>query len=263
MAGAASNADQDLRRGDRFYRFDFVLRNGCGHRKRDAETRILHESGLGKTPHSARTVSPVMIAQRMKAVEILEQLISSDMSTKVQDQSTYILNIAGVYQDTVTRDWAMQTCRHAAQTTGEEHIQSSWFDAHSLSDERMLLEAIRAALVADVIVVSVYCAKKLPREIYRWIEAWLPRRLSRKGALAALIGFPEPPELPSASAFDYLQAVAARAQLDFIPAESPWPVASPISSMKLLAERASTTSQERQQVQGQLCNSFYHWGINE
>lgn len=199
----------------------------------------------------------------MQASELLERLAISDLLANVQDQSTYTLSIAGVYQDTSTRDWAMQSCGRATRTAEVEHIQTSWFCAHSLCDAGMFLEAVRAALVADVIVVSVYCAEKLPHGIYRWIEAWLPQRLSRKGALAALFGMPEPPQLPSARSFEYLQSVAARAQLDFIPLESQRLAVPRTSSMKLLAERASTSLHERQECLGPRCNAYYHWGINE
>jgi hypothetical protein len=67
-------------------------------------------------------------------------------------------------------------------------VRNTWYDVHSLSDLEILLASVRAALVADVIVVSVYAADELPLDLYVWINAWLPRRNSREGAFTALIG---------------------------------------------------------------------------
>jgi hypothetical protein len=68
-------------------------------------------------------------------------------------------------------------------------------------------------------MISVYAADELPLQLYVWIDAWLPRRLSRAGALTAVIGVAEPLDSQSVRTHEYLQAVARRAQLDFIPQE--------------------------------------------
>ncbi len=58
----------------------------------------------------------------------------------------------------------MQLCHPIEEKFGGEHVQNTWHDVNSLSDPEMLLEAVSAALAADVIVVSVYAADKLPPE---------------------------------------------------------------------------------------------------
>lgn len=148
-----------------------------------------------------------------------EGRIQWDEPAVVPDESRYTLNVAGVYQDPVTRDWAMQSCRPAARLAGEEFVHNMWYNAHSLGDPEILDHAVRAALVADVIVVAIYAADQLPLDLYVWFAAWLPRRLSRAGAFAALIGVEEPKDVQTARTFDYLQAVARKARLDFIPQE--------------------------------------------
>jgi len=158
------------------------------------------------------------------------------------DEAAYTLSIAGVYQDSVTRDWAMQTCRRATQLVGEQSVQNAWYDAHSLGDPGIFLDAVRAALVADVIVVSVYAADELPLDLYVWVQAWLPRRHSRAGALTALIGVAEPPDSRFVRTVEYLQAVASRAQLDFIPQERKRPLALAASEMELIAKPGSATA---------------------
>jgi hypothetical protein len=154
----------------------------------------------------------------------------SDEVTAAPTESEYALNIVGVYQDTVTQSWGVPMCRLATQLAGEDHIRNTWFDCgvsssfiifnpdvDSLNDIGILMETVRAALVADVIVISVYAAEELPLGLYVWIDAWLPRRTSREGALTALIGADEPQDLRSFCTRDYLHAVARKAQLDFIP----------------------------------------------
>ena len=128
----------------------------------------------------------------MNAVTRLARTALSDEAALAPEESGYSLNIAGVYQDSLTRDWAMQTCRLATQLAGEESVRNKWYNANSFNDHGILLEAVHAALVADVIVVSVYAAEELPLDLCVWFEAWSPRRPARAGALTALIGVAEP-----------------------------------------------------------------------
>ena len=141
----------------------------------------------------------------------------SDQVTVAPAESEYALTIVGVYQDPLTQSWGVPMCRLATQLAGNEHFRNTWYDAHSLDDIQILTEAVRAALVADLIVVSVHAADELPLGLYVWIDAWLPRRASREGALTALIGADEPQDPRSSRTREYLQAVARKAQLDFIP----------------------------------------------
>jgi len=141
----------------------------------------------------------------------------SDEVTVAPTESEYALNIVGVYQDPLTQSWGVPMRRLATQLAGEEHVRDTWYDVHSLDDVQILSDAVRAALVADLIVISIHAADELPLGLYVWIDAWLPRRASREGALTALIGADEPQDPQSSSTREYLQAVARKAQLDFIP----------------------------------------------
>ena len=134
----------------------------------------------------------------MKATELL-----SDELTAAPRQSGYELNIVGVYQDPLTQSWGLPMCRLATDLVGEDLVHNTWYDVHSLSDLGILLPAVRAALVADVIVVSVYAADELPLDLYVWINAWLPRRNSREGAFTALIGAEKPQDSQSVRTLKY------------------------------------------------------------
>ncbi len=115
---------------------------------------------MGRTPHSARPGFQ----------HTFGGMRNNGLLTP--DESKYALNVAGVYEDSVTRDWAVQMCRAATQRVGEEHVQKTWHDVNSLSDPSFLLDAVRAAVVADVILVSVYAAGELPLGLYLWIDVW-------------------------------------------------------------------------------------------
>jgi len=171
------------------------------------------------------------------AIALLKRPVLSEEEAQAPAEPGYSLNIAGVYQDSVTREWALQTCHRATRLAGEESIQSKWYHANALSHPALLVHAVRAALAADVIVVSVYAAHELPLDLYVWIDAWLPRRPARVGALRALVGVAQPLESHSVRTMDYLQAVARKAQLDFIPQECQRPAATPASSSQGIAER--------------------------
>jgi len=197
----------------------------------------------------------------MKAVELLERPVLSEGVTIAPVNTAYTLNTTGVYQDLATRDWALQTCRLAIELAEVEQVECTWYKADFLADPEILQDAIRAALTADVIVVSIYAADELPPALYVWIEAWLPRRLLREGALEALVGVAEPLDSHSVRTHEYLQAVARKGQLDYFSQERRRPVSSRIASSKLITERASSVIQIFPHIQ--LSDAYFHGGLNE
>jgi len=181
--------------------------------------------------------------EHRKAFNLLERPVPSDPVAAAADEAGYTLYIAGVYQDRVTRDWAMQNCRRAKQLAGEDRVQNTWYDVHSLGDPGVFQDAVRDALVADVIMVSVYAADELPLDLYVWVQAWLPRRLARGGALTALIGVEAPPNCQFFRTVKYLQAVASKAQMDFNPEERQRPAASAASHEEPIGGRSGVAMQ--------------------
>jgi hypothetical protein len=75
---------------------------------------------------------------------------------------------------------------------------------------------------------------------------------NKQNALTASIGVAEPLDSPS-----------RKGQLDLISQERKRPSASPVSSMKLIAERTSTTEQVLQELYGRRYDAYNHWGLNE
>jgi len=188
----------------------------------------------------------------MKTLEYLERSTDPFEVVISRAGSGHRLNMAGVYQDTVTREWVIQSYLGATQIEGEERIQKKWYDVNALSDPGVLMEAVSSALEADVIVVSVYAAEELPLNLYVWVAAWLPRRLSRTGAMAALVGVAEPQDSQTARTIEYLEAVARRAQLEFVPQARRRTGASPVPTKPL-------TEPDRQLY----FHHDRHWGLNE
>jgi hypothetical protein len=92
------------------------------------------------------------------------------------------------------------------------------------------MDAVQAAAKADVLVVSIRDAGELPVDLYVWIDAWMPRRTRRPGAMVALIGVPPQPDPQSGRAHKYLEAVSRRVGLDFLPRERKLPEESPVPS---------------------------------
>jgi hypothetical protein len=170
------------------------------------------------------------------------QNVFLDESETALDGSGYEFKIAVVYQDTLAQSWAIQMCRPVRQKFGGENVQNTWHSVCSLSDPEILVEAAHAALAADVIVVAVHAADELPPELCAWIDVWLPRRLARVGALAALIGVPAEPAPEVSRTQEYLQAVARRGLLDFLPHERKLPAESGVPFIPPITEQAPASA---------------------
>jgi hypothetical protein len=201
-----------------------------------------------------------LLCETYKAVAILKPAVPAHDVAIAADESGYVLNIMGIYQDTVTRDWAIQICQQATQFARQGRVQNSWFTVNSLGDPGILTDAVFAALRADVIVVSIYAADELPIDLYVWFDAWLPRRPAHVSALTALIGVVESLDSQSVRTIQYLQSVAHKGQLDFIPQERKRPVTSPASR---IGSAAGTTAQALQKLYGPRYDAYYHRGLNE
>jgi hypothetical protein len=197
------------------------------------------------------------------AIKGPEQPVSPGAPAKSPNESDYVLNIVGVFQDHLTRQWAARSFRRATKLAGEQRIQKSWFSANSLSNPAILVEAVEATLAADVIVVSLYAADELPVDIYVWFDAWLPRRRSRGGALAAVVGVDAPLQTQSLRTFNYLEAVARKAQLDFIANERLRPVASLPAATEPVAGWPKLRARSIPTFPGQFGESYNHCGLNE
>ena len=82
----------------------------------------------------------------MKRMKVFNYQGRRDVSSQQGcDEAAYPLNVAGVYQDSVTRGWAVQAYLPPLPQVEKDQIRKKWYDVHSLSEPEILLEAVLAA----------------------------------------------------------------------------------------------------------------------
>jgi len=179
-------------------------------------------------------------------------------------QSQYGLNVAVVYQDDRTREQAMRVCARATHLVGPGSVRCTWWKTKVLNHPWVLLEAVRAAVLADVILVAVWATRRVPLELSRWAEGWLARRPRKEGALLALIGTPEQPTSELYPVLDYLRVVADMGHLDLLPCEFRLPIESSAQASEDTLDQAGYHAPLADQILSHEHASFWsHWGLNE
>jgi len=128
----------------------------------------------------------------------------------------YGLNVAVVYQDALTRQWAGQVCDRMAEVVGHEAVRCTEWAISDLTAPGAFSEGVAALARADIIVVSLYEADRLPATFYLWVNVWLQKRCGLPGALVALLVPPEESEAASMETRRYLSAVASQGHLEFL-----------------------------------------------
>jgi len=173
------------------------------------------------------------------------------------------LNVAVVYQDPHTREWANLVCARVARQVRTEPIRSSWWKLDCLEHPLLLLGAVQAAARADVIIVAIHATETLPFELTQWLETWLERRDVHEGAFVALIGASEASDAGASSNLEYLREVACRGHLHFMSQVKPMAIAFRGGA----PESAIVPFHAPQQVWsggfGRSQDSHDNWGINE
>ena len=158
--------------------------------------------------------------------DILARLAPFNEVPVARAEDEPVLNVIMVYEDPATRKWATEMWGRVTQMAGEDNISVASWSIDSLAWPEMLAEAASSAAQADVIVIAVSGAERLPIDLCVWIGAWGSRRTRRAGALVALISRPRKPEFQAFSTQDFLQMAARKGGLDFFPQERVLPVAS-------------------------------------
>jgi hypothetical protein len=162
----------------------------------------------------------------MEQKDSLDRNVPSDEAESAWPETQYALNVALVYQDAPTREWAAQVCGQVTRLAGKDAVRCTWWEISQLGDPEVLKNAVLTTTQADAIFVSIYDAKEFPVDLCVWIDAWLPRRSLSTGALIALISVPGQMSAQLEHARGYLRAVARKGRLDFLLRERKLPVAS-------------------------------------
>ena len=100
--------------------------------------------------------------------------------------------------------------------------------------------------------------------LYVWMDALLPSRSRRPGALVALIGVPPQPDAQSGKAHQYLESVARKAGLDYLPHERKLPEQPfALSGPAKIGQTASRTIPLTAGAFGSGSRGDLHWGLME
>ncbi len=155
--------------------------------------------------------------------DLVEPIVLSRAGDGKPEKSSPPLHIAAVYEDPLTRGWALQTCAHAAQLVPKVPVHTTWWKIRFLEEPQIFEIAVQAAARADVVCVSLHAAEKAPSALSRWFEAVMTLRLANQGALVALVGANQQARPHLGSTMEYLRAMAERGRLTFMPREMKMP----------------------------------------
>jgi hypothetical protein len=159
----------------------------------------------------------------MQSTTAPNRIVASAQAAMLSKESEPALTVVTVYQDSLMRHWTAELWDRVGQLVGQGGIRHRSWKIGNLTNAQVFAGAVQAAAEAEVLVVSVRDAGELPVDLYVWIDAWMPRRTASAGALVALIGVSPEPDAESGHAHAYLEAVARRVGLDFLPRERKLP----------------------------------------
>lgn len=126
------------------------------------------------------------------------------------------LNVALVYEDAQTREWAGEAYERVGKMAGKQGIRPTWWNLANLGDPGVLAAAVSTAMRADVIVVAARAGEGMPLAFYAWINAWLPNRFHGGGVLTALLGKAERASARPTRVGEYLREVARQGRMSFV-----------------------------------------------
>jgi hypothetical protein len=125
------------------------------------------------------------------------------------------ITAVAAYEDTLTDARVTEFCRGLSRQLGDdcEVVKQMWL-LNELRIPQLRSIAAGEASRADLIIVSVHHAPKLPDEITHWIEQWL--RQKQRQAIVLLALFDSVYQGDSASMRTYLAQAAKKAAMQFL-----------------------------------------------
>ena len=138
------------------------------------------------------------------------QLDASKWETK------YPFDLVVAYEDTFTRQRALQLYDHLAQQLLNDHnFQCSWWKFDDLQNATLRLRATEAAVAANMVIMSIRAQPEISPLQRSWLEGWIPRRDNSKAALVALIAGTGKTGNETGPMLAFLQNAARQGQMDF------------------------------------------------
>ena len=173
--------------------------------------------------------------------------------------------VSGVvaYEDTATRDRAISVRDGMfAQLGPETDCEISWWRFSYLRDPILAAQAAAAAAQAGLILFSTHAGAGLPPHVRDWIELWVPRKSTQPSVLAALIGMLGDAHQGLTPIHYYLQSVANRARMDFMP-HAAVPLSVAHSGGGAMASKADESPVQTREGLYEPEHPTSHWGLNE
>ncbi len=175
----------------------------------------------------------------------------------------YPFDLVLTYEDTATRNQAMQLYDHLAQNLLDDYdFQCSWWRLGLLRDPVLLDQAGDAAADANMLILALRSGDALSESARKWIETWVPRKDDRKSALVALIGGNEPADRAPSAVQLYLQRIARVAKMDFFAHTFDLESEKPRYSVDSITERARRVTPVLDDIL-HTGAGVPRWGINE
>jgi hypothetical protein len=126
------------------------------------------------------------------------------------------LNVALIYEDAQTREWAREAHERITKFAGEQGVRPTWWNLNNLGEPGVLAAVVSTAMRADVIVLAARAEEGMPLAFYTWINAWLPNRYFSGGVLLALLGKTQHSGARRARVGEYLREVARQGRMSFV-----------------------------------------------
>jgi hypothetical protein len=163
-------------------------------------------------------------------------------------------NLLVAYEDQSTRDRALHLSQRLAQQLGEDYdFHCSWWKFEHLANATLHEQAAKAAVEANMIVLSLHARPIMSALQSRWIDAWTPRRKSVKGALVALVARAEnTTEQPVEATTDFLRKIARASHLDFFAHSFELPLQPDQAQPAFASDQDAPPPQTHTQAQGGL-----------
>jgi hypothetical protein len=126
------------------------------------------------------------------------------------------VNVALIYEDAQTREWAREAYERVAKLAGEQGVRPTWWNLNNLGEPGVLAAVVSTAMRADVIVLAARAEEGMPLAFYTWINAWLPNRYFSGGVLLALLGKTQHSGARRTRVAEYLREVARQGRMNFV-----------------------------------------------
>jgi hypothetical protein len=174
-----------------------------------------------------------------------------------------VLEVMVAYEDSATRDRALQVCDHLAlELEDEVKLEFTWWRLDFLLDAQIAWEATEIAVRAGMIVFALHLGHGLPHVLEHWVDTWADERDATEGALVGLIGLGSDTATWASPRHELLRKIAARARMDYLPQGRFNPDEVSAAALSNTDRRASAITPTLREILHQSHPSS-HWGLNE